>query len=171
MNFEKKRIARPGRKRLLLIDDDPVVSQILLLRVGQSCHMVEAAAINEPVAPPGYDIYVVDINFGGRQEGVRIAEAISTVSPGAAVFMLSSFLEVPVLKRAMSVQCRGAFDKREPEDISALMRAISEAASQETLEAGNQPLQGRGLLGDMTALIREWNRRISAERSRGTDAA
>jgi len=171
MNFEKKRIDPTRRKRLLIIDDDPVVSEILLLRIGQSCPAVEAEAVNQPVAPPGYDIYVVDINFGEQKEGVRLAEAIFTVSPGAAVFMLSSYLEVPDLKRAMGVQCRGAFDKSEPEDIAALMRAIADAASPEALETATQPPRGRGLLGDMAALIREWNRRISAELSRGTDTA
>jgi DNA-binding NarL/FixJ family response regulator len=159
------------RKRLLLIDDDPVVSEILLMRIQQNCPMVEAASVSDPVAPPGYDIYVVDINFGGKQEGVRLAEVISTATPGAVVFMLSSFLEVPVLKRAMGVQCRGAFDKREPEDIAALLRAISETASQETAREVTPASRGRGLLGDLTALIREWNRRISAEQSRRTDTA
>jgi DNA-binding NarL/FixJ family response regulator len=170
MTFNEKKIAQASRKRLLLIDDDPVVSEILLMRISRSCPMVEASAISDPVAAPGYDIYVIDINFGGKQEGVRLAEAICTASPASAVFMLSSFLEVPVLKRVMGVQCRGAFDKREPEDISALMRAISEIAS---LEAPADFVQkrGRGLLGDMAALIREWNRRISAEQSRRADTA
>jgi DNA-binding NarL/FixJ family response regulator len=166
MTFEMKTMAGPRRKRLLLIDDDPVIADILLLRIAQSCPMVEASSASEPVAPAGYDIYVIDINFAGQQEGVRLAEAISAVSPGAAVFVLSSFLEVDVLKRAMGVQCRGAFDKREPEDISALLRAIAEEASREVVDVPVAPVRGRGLLADMAALIREWNRRISAEQSR-----
>lgn len=171
MNFDVKTPHAASRKRLLLIDDDPVVAEILLLRIQGSCPMVEASAISDPVAPPGYDIYVVDINFGGKQEGVRLAEAIAATSPGAAVFMLSSYLEVPVLKRVMGVQCRGAFDKREPEDIAALMRAIAETVTQEVKDSPERKARGRGLLGDMAALIREWNRRISAEQSRGADAA
>lgn len=159
------------RKRLLLIDDDPVVSEILMLRIKHSCPMVEATSISDPLAPPGYDIYVVDNNFGGRHEGVRIAETIATASPGAVIFMLSSFLEVRVLKRVMGVQCRGAFDKREPEDIAALLRAIADTASREPAETMIEMPRGRGLLGEMTALIREWNRRISAEQSRGADPA
>jgi DNA-binding NarL/FixJ family response regulator len=166
MNFDEKRSAQPRPKRLLLIDDDPLVSEILLLRIAQSCPLVDASAISEPVAPPGYDIYVIDINFAGRQEGVRLAEAISTTSPDAAIFVLSSFLEVQVLKRAIGAQCRGAFDKREPEDISALLRAISEEAAREVPEQAGRPQRQRSLLGDMAALIREWNRRISAEQSR-----
>ncbi len=154
-------------KRLLLIDDDPVSSEILRLRIRQSCPLVEVWAIEEPVAPPGYDIYVVDVNFGGKQEGVRLAEQIAATSPGAHVFLLSSFLEVPVLKRAMGVQCSGAFDKKEPEDIAALLRAIAEAAALEPSERSGRPSRQRSLLGDMAALIREWNRRISAEQSRG----
>lgn len=166
MTHDDRANARYRPRRLLLIDDDPVASEILLLRIAQSCPLVEATALHEPVAPPGYDIYVVDINFGGRQEGVRLAESISAATPRADVFLLSSFLEVPVLKRAMGVQCAGAFDKREPEDISGLMRAIAESAAREPAESNSLPARRRGLLGDMAALIREWNRRISAEQSR-----
>lgn len=166
-NTEANTPALAGRKRLLVIDDDPVVSEILLMRIEQSCPAVVAEAVAEPVARPGYDIYVVDVNFGERQEGVRLAEAISTVSPGAAVFMLSSFLDVGVLKRAMGVQCRGAYDKRDPEDLSALMLAISDAASGESVDVVSEAPRRRSLLGELAALIREWNRRISAEQSRG----
>lgn len=167
MTFETTAGTSLRPRRLLLIDDDPVTTEILLLRIAQHCPLVEASAINEPVAPSGYDIYVVDLNFAGRQEGVRLAESISATSPQARVFLLSSFLEVPVLKRAMSVQCSGAFDKRETEDIAALMRAIAETAATEPSPPAGEPPRRRSLLGDMAALIREWNRRISAEQSRG----
>ena len=169
MSIEAKRQDLTKRKRLLLIDDDPVVSEIMLMRIEQSCPTVIAEAVAEPVAKPGYDIYVVDVHFGERQEGVRLAEAISTVSPNAAVFMLSSFLDVGVLKRAMGVQCRGAYDKQDPDDLSALMLAISDAASGEAADVVNEAPRRRGLLGDLAALIREWNRRISAEQSRKVD--
>lgn len=127
----------PGdlRRRLLLIDDDPVASEILLLRISQSCPLVTASAVHDPIAPPGYDIYVVDLNFGDRQEGVRLAEFITTTTPGADVFLLSSFLDVEALKRAMGVQCSGAFDKRNPEDVSALVRKISEVSAPGTARA------------------------------------
>jgi DNA-binding NarL/FixJ family response regulator len=155
-----------AQKRLLLIDDDPVASDILLLRIAQACPLVTATAIGEPVAPPGYDIYVVDLHFAGRQEGVRLAESITATTPGAYVFLLSSYLEVEALKRAMGVQCAGAFDKRNPEDVSALLRTISEVASREEPGETKGPQGRRSIIGDMAALIREWNRRISAEQGR-----
>lgn len=154
------------RKSLLLIDDDPVVTEILLERLVHSCPMVAAEAVLEPVAKAGYDIYVIDLNFAGQQDGVRLAESISASTPEAAIFMLSSHLDVQALKRAMGVQCRGAFDKREPEDISALIRAIAEEASRELLQVPSAPAQRRSLIGEMAALIREWNRRMAAEQSR-----
>lgn len=154
------------RRSLLLIDDDPVVTEILLERLAHSCPMVAAEAVLEPVAKAGYDIYVIDLNFAGQQDGVRLAESISASTPEAAIFMLSSHLDVQALKRAMGVQCRGAFDKREPEDISALIRAIAEEASRELLQVPSAPAQRRSLIGEMAALIREWNRRMAAEQSR-----
>lgn len=166
MTQELTKATPAGRKRLLLIDDDPVVSEILLLRIAQSCPMVEASAIAEPVAPSGYDIYVIDLNFAGRQEGVRLAEGISAASPNAVIFVLSSFLDVQVLKRAMGVQCRGAFDKREPEDIAALLRTIAEEASRDVPDTVEKEPRKRGLLGELASLIGEWNRRMAAEQSR-----
>lgn len=154
------------RKRLLLIDDDPVASEILLLRIGQSCPLVTASVVHDPVAPPGYDIYVVDLNFADRQEGVRLAESVAATTPGAHVFLLSSFLDVEALKRAMGVQCSGAFDKRNPEDVSALMRMISEVSAQEPPDPVEQVNRKLNLFGEMAELIREWNRRITAEQSR-----
>lgn len=166
MTLETMNAVQTKPKRLLLIDDDPVVSEILLMRIAQSCPMVEASAIKEPVAPSGYDIYVIDLNFSGRQEGVRLAEGISAASPNAVIFVLSSYLEVQVLKRAMGVQCRGAFDKSEPEDVAALMRAIAEEASREGTEASGKQPRRRSLLGELASLISEWNRRMAAEQSR-----
>jgi DNA-binding NarL/FixJ family response regulator len=154
------------RRSLLLIDDDPVVTEILLERLAHSCRMVAAEAVLEPMAKAGYDIYVIDLNFAGQQDGVRLAESISASTPEAAIFMLSSHLDVQALKRAMGVQCRGAFDKREPEDISALIRAIAEEASRELPQVPSSPAQRRSLIGEMAALIREWNRRMAAEQSR-----
>jgi DNA-binding NarL/FixJ family response regulator len=154
------------RRRLLLIDDDPVASEILLLRIAQSCPLVAATAIGEPVAPPGYDIYVVDLNFAGRLEGVRLVESIAATTPDANVFLLSSYLEVEPLKRAMGVNCAGAFDKRNPEDVTILLRVISENASRESPRQTDGPQVRRSIIGEMAALIREWNRRISAEQMR-----
>ena len=44
MKLDTKNPLPASRKRLLLIDDDPVVSEILLLRIQSSCPMVEASA-------------------------------------------------------------------------------------------------------------------------------
>lgn len=169
MNVKTQPISAPvgaARRRLLLIDDDPVASDILLLRIAQSCPLVSATAVGEPVAPPGYDMYVVDLNFAGKQEGVRLIESISATTPDADVFLLSSYLEVEPLKRAMGVNCAGAFDKRNPEDVTTLLRVISENASRDLRTQTNGPQVRRTIIGEMAALIREWNRRISAEQLR-----
>ena len=47
-----------------------------------------------------------------------------------------------------------------------LLRAISEAAAREPEPAADERPRRRGLIAEMAALIREWNRRISAEQSR-----
>lgn len=154
-------------KRLLLIDDDPLVASILLLRIKGACPDIAAETTTEPEARDGYDVYIIDNDFGGQREGLRLAEAIATVAPRAAVLMLSSHLDVHLLKRAMGVHCRGAFDKREPDDITALIRTVSEIIAALPAEPGQRAVRGtRTLVGEMTGLIREWNRRIGAEERR-----
>ncbi len=77
------------------LDDDKTVCDVLLKRLRGACPtQIEAYAIHEPVAVPGFDIYVVDNSFGGKQEGIRLAEEIAKVSPDASILMLSSQLEV-----------------------------------------------------------------------------
>lgn len=152
--------------RLLLIDDDPVVAGILALRIQRSCPGVAVDCQNKPVATPGYDIYVVDNDFGGSQEGVRLAESLAVVSPGATVLVLSSFLDTTLLKRAVNVQCKGAFDKRDPDDVALLLRAIADASSAGPGEDMTATAQPRGLVREVANLINEWNQRMGAEEGR-----
>lgn len=151
------------KTRLIILDDDKTVCEILQTRIRHACPAVDAVAIQEPVAVPGFDIYVIDNNFGGRQEGIRLAEAIASVSPGAAVLMLSSLLEVELLKKAIGLRCVGAFDKRNPSDMTMLIDTVNRIARQ--LPAAGEPRRA-GIVGELAALIREWNERMAEEEAR-----
>ena len=52
-------------------------------------------------------------------------------------------------------------------ECMALIRAINEVSAREIQYPAKRTSSGRGLLREMAALIREWNKRISAEQSRG----
>lgn len=153
------------KKRLVLIDDDKTVCEILLRRIRNACPDLEAMAIHDPVPVSGHDIYVVDNDFAGRPEGIRLVEGISNVSPGASILMLSSLLEVDLLKRVIGLQCQGAFDKRNPRDMVALVDAIAELAAKPPVEEAGEPPR-RGIVGELASLIREWNERIAMEELR-----
>ena len=151
------------KKRLIILDDDMTVCDVLLKRFRGACStQIEAYALHEPVAVPGFDIYVVDNNFGGKQEGIRLAEAIAKVSPGAAILMLSSQLEVGLLKRAIGLKVVGAFDKCEPSDVTTLVETVAQL-----VRHWPQSQPGRGsIVRDLATLIREWNERMSNEEAR-----
>lgn len=151
------------KKRLIILDDDKTVCDVLLKRLRGACPtQIEAYAIHEPVAVPGFDIYVVDNSFGGKQEGIRLAEEIAKVSPGAAILMLSSQLEVGLLKKAIGLKVVGAFDKRDPSDVTMLVETVGQLARH-----WPQSQPGRGsIVRDLAALIREWNERMSDEEAR-----
>ncbi len=151
------------KKRLIILDDDKTVCDVLIRRFRSAGHThVEAYALHEPVAVPGFDIYVVDNSFGGKQEGIRLAEAIAKVSPGAAILMLSSHLEVGLLKKAIGLKLVGAFDKCDPSDVTMLVETVGQLARH-----WPQREPGRGsIVRDLAALIREWNERMSSEEER-----
>ena len=92
--------------------------------------------------------------------------ALNVSQPAKWVEFATGLFGVQVLKRAMGVQCRGAFDKREPEDIAALLRTIAEEASRDVPGTVEKEPRRRGLLGELASLIGEWNRRMAAEQSR-----
>jgi DNA-binding NarL/FixJ family response regulator len=151
--------------RLALLDDDPVASEIVRARIRAACPDIVVAVMGEPVVVPGFDIYVIDNSFGGIKQGSRLADAIATVAPEAALFILSSYLEVELLKRALGSRCRGAFEKGNPTDMSSLVHAIGEVAAE--LQSGRRQRPAhRGLVADIAALIGEWNARMNFEERR-----
>jgi DNA-binding NarL/FixJ family response regulator len=156
--------------RLALLDDDPVACEILRARIRAACPDIEVVTLGEPVVVPGFDIYVIDNSFGGIKQGSRLAEAIATVAPRAALFILSSFLEVELLKRALGSTCRGAFEKGNPSDINSLVAAITEFVADPARIVPERP-QPRGMFADIAALIGEWNARLSFEEKRRRAAA
>jgi DNA-binding NarL/FixJ family response regulator len=151
--------------RLAVLDDDPVACEILRARIRAACPDVDVVILGEPVVVPGFDIYVIDNSFGGIRQGSRLAEAIATVAPQAALFILSSFLEVALLKRALGSTCRGAFEKGNPSDISSLVAAISEYVADPARIVAKRA-QSRGMIADIAALIGEWNARLGFEERR-----
>lgn len=155
-------------KRVLLIDDDAVVARLLSFRIMRACPNAEVEVELTPIVRPGFDIYVVDNDFGGKQEGMRLAETLALATPGATVLLLSSYLDAKLLKRAVNARCHGAFDKRDPEDLARLVRTIADtpaigAAGRELVRARSTRL---GLMGEIATLIRQWNRRMRSEEAR-----
>ena len=151
--------------RIAIVDDDPFVAAHLGIALGERLPGAELYTIEEPVAPAGFDVYVIDNDFGGRAFGGELHDRIRALAPDALILAYSAQLDTPFLRRLMRGGARDAYDKESPADREALVLAIVE--EHERLRSGRPraPQARRGTLAAVTALLREWNLRL------GTHAA
>jgi DNA-binding NarL/FixJ family response regulator len=146
--------------KALLVDDDPVLLSLLRLKLKRACPNLTIAQSQVPELIPGFDVYVIDNDFYGARSGAKLAERIRTQSPNAQVYVFSSCLDVPLLKRVANVGANGVFDKREQADIERLIDII--ASHCENAAEPIEPMR-RNLIADITAMLRAWNRKLARE--------
>jgi DNA-binding NarL/FixJ family response regulator len=144
-----------------LIDDDPVLLGLLSFRLQRLCPQLVITQSTEPQAPTGYDVYVIDNDFGGAHSGARLAERIRMASPDALILVFSSFLDVPLLKRVVNVGADGVFDKREEADIERLLDVV--ATHCETGLKPQVPVERKGIVGEIAGMLRLWNAKLARE--------
>jgi DNA-binding NarL/FixJ family response regulator len=146
----------------LLIDDDPVLLGLLSFRLQRICPRLAVTQSTEPQAPPGYDVYVIDNDFGGAHSGARLAERIRMASPDALILVFSSFLDVPLLKRVVNVGADGVFDKREEADIERLLDVVATHVETNAGKA-QEPSPPKGLVGEIVGMLQVWNAKLARE--------
>ncbi len=146
----------------LLIDDDPVLLGLLSFRLQRICPRLVVTQSTEPQAPPGYDVYVIDNDFGGAHSGARLAERIRMASPDALILVFSSFLDVPLLKRVVNVGADGVFDKREEADIERLLDVVATHVETHAGKA-KEPPPSKGLVGEIVGMLQVWNAKLARE--------
>ncbi len=128
--------AEPGSARVLVVDDDPGVRELLeefLVRcgyqVGTSSDGAEAIRAITAKAP---DVVLLDIEMP-RLRGVEALPAIRGIAPETKVIMVSGNTNEVIAKRALAY---GAFDYvTKPIDLSRLARAIDAALTMKELGA------------------------------------
>lgn len=152
MNTEHARIA--------IIDDDPFVTKHLTKHFAGRIPAVETVGISNPIAPIGYDVYIVDREFGEDSCGQELVQRIKQVAPGSLVIAYSAFLDRDFLRSLVLEDCEGAFDKgslEELEKMTSLIQAYLETGTIPNNATGAQ----QGTVRSILNLVREWNTRLS----------
>jgi DNA-binding NarL/FixJ family response regulator len=142
--------------RALLLDDDPWALELLSahLRARFPDLVLETRTTPEPEG--GFDLYLIDNDFGGPPLAGQLARRIRAVSPDALVVAFSATLCPDTLRSLINAGCNGACDKSDPAELQQLLDIVGSF-----LAARPQPRRGlRGAIHDVRALLREWNRRL-----------
>ncbi|MBL4787711.1 MAG: response regulator transcription factor [Kordiimonadaceae bacterium] len=156
---------KPPRK-LLIMDDDPHYAVMFALKLQQRFPELDISSSNHSTLLSGYDIYVLDNDFGGDKHGAELAEKVRADSPESLVLVLSGTLEMELLKRLVNCHAAGVFDKSKPGDLEQLMQ-LTEAFLLQTPAA--PPASAANLaetVSGISKLISEWNQRLSFEEKR-----
>jgi DNA-binding NarL/FixJ family response regulator len=145
--------------RVAVIDDDPFVVAHLRRAFAEKLPGVEVDGVNTPMAPAGYDVYIVDKDFEGASLGHDVISRIRDLSPQALVVAYSSFLDRDFLRALLLRRCAGAFDKGSLEELEDMMAVIGRFLA----DQGGRTRQERGLrstLRAISSLLHEWNLRL-----------
>jgi DNA-binding LytR/AlgR family response regulator len=146
--------------RIAIIDDDPFVTQHLTRHFAGRIPAAETVGISNPVAPVGYDVYIVDREFGEDSCGQELVQRIKQVAPKSLVIAYSAFLDRDFLRSLIVEDCEGAFDKGSLEELEKMTALI-----QAYLETGTIPNSAselrQGTVRSILNLVREWNTRLS----------
>ena len=78
------------QKRIAIIDDDPFLVAHLQQAIAERLTGVEVVGIEDPVAPAGFDAYVVDREFGGDSLGHDVIGRVRALEPNSLVLAYSN---------------------------------------------------------------------------------
>lgn len=145
--------------RIAIIDDDPFVADHLRLALAEALPTAELYMIEEPVPVAGYDVYVVDNDFGGEAHGAELHDRLRAIAPGAELVVYSAELDTSFLRRLMRGGAREVFDKSSSTDRDAMIARIVDADARKR-SGLRRRATGLGAVGSVTALLREWNHRL-----------
>jgi DNA-binding NarL/FixJ family response regulator len=146
-------------KKIAIIDDDPFVVAHLKNALQRRMPGVDVVGVVEPVAPAGFEVYIVDREFDGDSRGRDVVNRIRSISPGSLVLAYSAHLDREFLRALLREGCEGAFDKGSLEELDSMIDIIEShfAAG----KSGEPAAQGLGnTVRAISGLLREWNLRL-----------
>lgn len=146
--------------RALILDDDEWALRLIRYVLEESLPGVQVETRETPEAENGFDIYVVDNDFGGASRATEVVGKIRAQEPESLVVAFSATLDRATLKSLLNAGCDAAFEKGRPNDLEELSRVARSHA--EKVSRGGP----RGVIASIRAirdLIHEWNVRLDRE--------
>jgi len=132
MAVSKPERANPGRKRILIVDDHPVVREGLVQQINREADLEVCAETGtasqalEAVERLKPDLVLADINLPGRS-GLELIRDVHTICPRLPVLVLSMHDEAVFAERVLRAGGRGYVSKQAGADqlATAIRRVLS----------------------------------------------
>jgi DNA-binding NarL/FixJ family response regulator len=158
MNMNFKAENHPVKKKILVVDDHPIVRQGLALLINREPDLVvcgeaeEAMSAMQLLASTRPDVLIVDISLSGP-DGIDLLKTIRTTHPTLPVLILSMHDESVYAERALRAGANGYIMKQEAtENVLVAVRRILSGEIYVSARIANQMLQhyitGSGSLRD-----------------------
>lgn len=160
-NREKEGFFRP---RILVLDDDPVVTRIIGHHLKVTFPDCEVSVTNKPQIAPGYNVYFIDNDFDGKYLAKDLLSEVRQLAPHALVVALSSTLTIDDLQTLVNRGCNAVYSKQNPHRSEEAKEVIHQYLS--ILREREQVKDTYGfldLLHSMKALLSQWNQRLSKQ--------
>jgi DNA-binding NtrC family response regulator len=154
-----------NRAKVLLIDDDLWFGRVFQVRFRSAFPDVELATTTEPKVEPGYSVYFVDNDFGGKSLAGELARQIRALDLDALIIAISANLDAVTLKTLINLGCNGAFDKSSPTSLQEVFAVVQKYLEARTnLEQEKTKRRGfASTISSIASLLTEWNRRFDSQ--------
>ena len=146
--------------RIAVIDDDPLVLAHLSRTFAQQFPDADIVGVSDPIAPVGYDVYIIDREFGENRCGLDLIKRVKRLAPDSLVVAYSAFLDRDYLRSLILEHCEGAFDKGSLEELEKMIGLIGDFLDKRGPRKGNSP-SAKNTVRSIFELVREWNIRLS----------
>lgn len=146
--------------KIAVIDDDPLVLTHLNHTFEQRFPNAEIAGVSDPIALVGYDVYIIDREFGENRCGLDLIKRVKRLAPGSLVIAYSAFLDRDYLRSLILEHCEGAFDKGSLEELEKMIELIEGFIDKPDSMKVNSVSPGN-TVRSIFELVREWNTRLS----------
>jgi DNA-binding NarL/FixJ family response regulator len=158
MNLTARSENHPAKKRILVVDDHPIVRQGLALLINREPDLVvcgeaeEAMGAMHVLASSRPDVLIVDISLSGP-DGIDLLKNIRATHPALPVLILSMHDESVYAERALRAGANGYIMKQEAtENVLVAVRRILSGEIYVSARIANQMLRhyitGTGTLRD-----------------------
>ena len=123
-------VPRTGRKRLLVVDDEPGIRDTISALLREWCDVATAdggPAALESIRKDPPDVMLLDVSMPGMS-GIEVLQALRRKPPATTIVMLTSRMEMEVVQQALELGAKEYITKPfEAADLRASVRRLLES--------------------------------------------